>query len=237
MKIDGHKLFDRMFKNGDQVVIITENDLMDYGKLYVLLNSFTLTQQGRKPKEYPWNQVVFMAHDGFPVKKVRTYNMYGEIDIDRVDTSKTLEVIRQINNGTIPLKKQEWELKYPGIKNKCYAQIVDQMNKSFKEFGEVHAKYIYCDMGCHSGWEINNMLPKIKKYLIFDPSSPSKHFPDKRALRFGDPFDIENVSVELFNPGNSGRIYEEHPYEEFLLLDTGEIKAMLYHLPAVLEFV
>src|SRR4030042_5273543 len=58
------------FKNGQSVIIITENERFDWGPLEYNKETVPLTSGLRPPRAYHWNQIVFMCHDGLPVRKV-----------------------------------------------------------------------------------------------------------------------------------------------------------------------
>ena len=70
MQTSALKLLAKDFKNGQSVIIITENERFDWGTLKYNKETVTLTSGLRPPRTYHWNQIVFMCHDGFPVRKV-----------------------------------------------------------------------------------------------------------------------------------------------------------------------
>jgi hypothetical protein len=66
------ELFKKDFKNGDQVIIVTEDERFDWGTLHYNdeKGDVTLSSGLRPVRTYHWNQIVFMCQDGFPVRKV-----------------------------------------------------------------------------------------------------------------------------------------------------------------------
>ena len=72
------KLFREEFKDGEDVIIVHENCKLYGGKLKAYENRITVAG-----KEYSWNEVVFIAHDGFPCRSLHTClsnEQLGEIE-------------------------------------------------------------------------------------------------------------------------------------------------------------
>ncbi|MCX6766160.1 MAG: hypothetical protein NT170_00025 [Candidatus Moranbacteria bacterium] len=76
------ELFKKDFQKGQFVVIITEDDRLDWGLLHfdeVDVGMLTLASGLRPARTYHWNQIIFMAHGGFPVRKI--FGKYPEKDL------------------------------------------------------------------------------------------------------------------------------------------------------------
>lgn len=93
-KTDAWSLYHTMFKNGDEVVLVLEDDEFTWGKIVraekekIVLKSLT-----DKEEKIHWDDVRFMAHDGFPVKQL--FGADGSHLIEQLDTTNTQKAIRQ----------------------------------------------------------------------------------------------------------------------------------------------
>ena len=68
--MDAWDLFEQDFKQGDEVIIVNSQDLVDFGTLKYDEKGFTLESGSRPKRSYTWHQCTFMAKDGFPVRKI-----------------------------------------------------------------------------------------------------------------------------------------------------------------------
>jgi hypothetical protein len=91
--IDICELYDSMFKDGEEVVIVTDEEEYFWGILETTSTHCILKKPGRKIIEIDWNDVRFMSHDGFPIKKLRGAD--GSALIEHLDTSNTQKAIRK----------------------------------------------------------------------------------------------------------------------------------------------
>jgi hypothetical protein len=65
------ELFHTCFKDGEEVIIIDEDDKFYWGKLEIHEKHCLLHRpEGKKPLKIDWIDVAFISHDGFPVKKM-----------------------------------------------------------------------------------------------------------------------------------------------------------------------
>lgn len=77
-EIDIWKLFREEFKDGDYVIMVHENCKLYGGKLLAFRNECSIGG-----KRYPWSEIVFIAHDGFPCRSLHTCmsnEQLGEIE-------------------------------------------------------------------------------------------------------------------------------------------------------------
>lgn len=82
MEISARKLFKKDFKKGQFVVIIAEDDRLDWGTLHfdeVDKGILTLSSGLRSAHRYHWNQIIFMSHGGFSVRKI--FGKYPEREV------------------------------------------------------------------------------------------------------------------------------------------------------------
>jgi len=93
MQPKGWELFESCFKEGDEVVVIDEDDRFHWGKAAFNEQGFALYRPG-KATAFLWDQVRFMAHDGFPVRKILGAD--GSTSIELLDTEDTQEAIREV---------------------------------------------------------------------------------------------------------------------------------------------
>lgn len=70
-KMNSWTLFNRMFKLGHEVILITDEDKFDWGAIAEITDDgITLKRTWKKGKERKWENVTFISHDGFPVRKL-----------------------------------------------------------------------------------------------------------------------------------------------------------------------
>jgi len=86
-------LYYSMFKDGDEVIIITEDDDYLWGSVTAINAGAILSRPNKEDKLVPWEDIRFMSHDGFPVKKLMGAD--GSNLIELLDTTDTQEAIRQ----------------------------------------------------------------------------------------------------------------------------------------------
>lgn len=65
------ELFDRTFKAGDDVIVVTEDDEYAWGKLQYVTSEGADLWRGSKHTHILWNDLRFMSHDGFPIRKLK----------------------------------------------------------------------------------------------------------------------------------------------------------------------
>lgn len=88
-------LFNDMFKVGDEVIIITDDDRYEWGVLQAILDDGAVIKRPEKKAIYwEWEKVCFMCHDGFPVRKLQpsSSDLYVEKLLEG-EESKTLQVV------------------------------------------------------------------------------------------------------------------------------------------------
>jgi len=103
MEPKGWELFESCFKEGDEVVVIDEDDRFHWGRMtfdkqglgFALYNPY-------KAVAFLWDDVRFMAHDGFPIRKLLGAD--GSRTIELLDTLNTQESIREALSIEFPQK-------------------------------------------------------------------------------------------------------------------------------------
>jgi len=121
------KLYWNMFQDGDEVVIITEDDKMAWGEIKARGNGCWLKRYCYKDKFFDWDEIRFMAHDGFPVRKLMGAD--GSKNIEKLQTE---DVQNQIREG-LGLEYEEKKLKRivysdPFMIDSCKAKLVNKGN-------------------------------------------------------------------------------------------------------------
>ena len=179
---DAWRLFWNTFTQGEHVVIVTDEDEFFWGGLgKVTGEGLMLEAQGLfggkliNKRVFLWDEIRFMAHDGFPVRRLMGAD--GSKSIERIGTGKTHNLILALLRTPSP------PVEYGGVD--------DWIDES----------------------------------------------PSGTAV-FGDPFIIEDVSMKLLNPGNTGSEYwEDHPYEEVIVCKSKDGAAgLLYDLSTIYHF-
>lgn len=82
MVVDGWKLFRKLFKVGQFVVAITDEDKMIWGYLDWTDEHLVLSYPTRHTAQYDWDTIRFIGHDGFPIKKV--WGSQGQDELNNV---------------------------------------------------------------------------------------------------------------------------------------------------------
>lgn len=150
MRTDAWELFKSQFKEDDEVIAIMDNGRVVWGKLGFDDDGISLGKgKGIASVKAKWTDIRFLAHDGFPVKKV----MCPPTDdlLDKLDTTDTQKFIRNAIDYTVC--------------GRCPKLIKEDSND----------------------W----LCPDCRKKI------------PKRAMGFGHPFLIEDVSAILINKGNT----------------------------------
>jgi len=130
------KLFKKDFKNGRQVVIVTEDERFDWGTLQYTEETVTLTSGLRPARTYYWNQITFMCYAGFPVRKV--FGKYPEKEVITGDIPglfraalaqenlKAMEQKANVVHGVLGLPEIDLENLSPGFtkaQEEMYAEV------------------------------------------------------------------------------------------------------------------
>jgi len=93
--IDGWTIFNKMFKPGDDLILIDEDDNFFGGKLIMAVEAGLILKIGiQKEKLYDWDDIRFISHDGFPVKKLMPSG--SDRYIQQAFSSEIPELIRNI---------------------------------------------------------------------------------------------------------------------------------------------
>lgn len=71
ISIPAWELFDRTFKEGDDVIVVMDDDSWAWGQLKDPGPEGVLLERGTLTKNVFWDEIRFMCHDGFPVKKLK----------------------------------------------------------------------------------------------------------------------------------------------------------------------
>lgn len=89
--IDAWTLYRMMFQEGDEVVVVNTDGNLYWGEAHSSMNHLTLKRSGQKAIKLDWDDVRFMAHDGFPASKLLGADGSDTIeDIDTADLQKSV---------------------------------------------------------------------------------------------------------------------------------------------------
>ena len=120
-KVDAWDLYWSMFKDGDEVVVVTEDDEFFWGKAYAEANNLRLKRPGSRDKLLDWDEVRFMAHDGFPAKKLITLSRNPAIEA--LDTRDTQAAIRKVLTHTPCASCGKWKRRSELQKQSSYHRL------------------------------------------------------------------------------------------------------------------
>ncbi len=84
--IKGWEFFKAQFRDGDNIVIINDDDEVYVGNCKIVVAGIHLTRVNKKSLFFYWNEVEFISHDGFPVQKLTGAD--GSSSIEQLDTSR-----------------------------------------------------------------------------------------------------------------------------------------------------
>ncbi len=69
--MDGWELWDAMFRKGDEIIIIDDDDRVRFGVIGEITDAwFVLKPRGGQSGYIRWDNVRFACHEGFPVRKI-----------------------------------------------------------------------------------------------------------------------------------------------------------------------
>jgi len=199
-KTDAWSLYHAMFKDGDEVIVVSEYDELSWGKiLRVTDEHLVLVRPGRHEQKINWDDIRFMAHDGFPAH--RLFGADGSQLIEQLDTADVQKAIRESlkaercnHCGLVLPTKQMGEVVYKGYSRR---------GRRKPELDAVKVECLKCRKrkpnkdDDYEAWQISQTDP----FLII----------------VGDPFRIEATEGLLLHPGNKWTPGDQM-YEETLLV-------------------
>jgi len=216
-QIDAWTLWDSMFKEGDNIILITDDDEFKWGKIKRATEGSLDLKTGQRPVEViDWDDIRFMAHDGFPVKKLMGAD--GSQLIEQLDTTNTQKTIRQALEAKRCPRCRKFVL-------------VDSLRP---------VKY-----KAYSRWSRTRKPRWDREHIECKKCRSRKGNPDGDifernpfTLVVGDPFLIENVDAILMNAGNLWKPgFESWMYEETFVLQAKDgAQGLLWGLPTCYYF-
>ena len=231
MKMNSFQLFEQDFKEGDQVVIVNDLDLIDWGVLTYNDKGFALASGRRPARHYTWDQCVMMAHDGFPVRKI-----FGRFPKGQDITDK--QIFFRAGFAVEVIEKLEREINE--IKNivKQHIGSNPHINKSIRDmYNTIHLLEKEREP-MNSYWTEDERETVISSEEdVYDAESTNKKEDIRIAsIRFGCPFETGIVTLQLYNPGGCGRMYDLTSQEETLrmIADNGCV-GQLWQLDSVFD--
>ena len=117
------EMYRAAFKEGDEVVIIDVSDNFFWGKLETHEDHCILHRLLDRPQKVLWDDVMVIAHDGFPVRRVRENSRAAaaleQMDIDdvteKVQQLLTIDVCDKCGGKIFVERLNETEVKVDGI--------------------------------------------------------------------------------------------------------------------------
>jgi hypothetical protein len=130
-------VFRSAFKNGDDVIVEDERGNFFYGKLAAYDDFVIITRPHGKSVTIKWDQIEFMAHDGFPVN--RLMGMTPQEAATRAEQSNT-KIITDLLDGQLKHHKVNFGGGCPFIVESVY--LINVYNR-----GNTGPKFCYSDAG------------------------------------------------------------------------------------------
>jgi len=248
-KVDAWTLFHSLFKKGDEVWLITDEDDFIFGKLLDFCDEACKLRFLGKVVHFRWDCIRFMSHDGFPVRSLHGADGSRSILKEKpvllnLNSHSEQWIYGSDNKGCLYCKNIEhfWR-KYEHQDKERYIKC--KFSKICWQFEETNPQ-----VGCVSyepsgkmvrlkTWDSTFHEPKgviKRKERAWENAEPiSQVIPRGRGSRvFGDPFLIEGVDMVLLNPGNRGEWYEDEDYEEVIVCKAKDgARALLYDLETI----
>lgn len=243
------------FKINDKIVLVDENENLVGGILSDESEDGCWVKDFLKKEEffYRWEDIKFIAHDGFPVKKLLGAD--GSRSIEKIDTSAIQEAIRESFSssgdylGTIKSKEgyercnncslyvrannlvKVQHLAYlhmkPNIRRPCSDFETEECVFCIDKENVIIQRGLIARVKAFVGGD-SKKTAKAKTFVKGDPPKRVK------SIVYGDPFLIEDVVMDLYNKGMTGPRFDDTPYEECLVMSSKDgAKAILYQLGTV----
>lgn len=239
------ELYRAAFKEGDEVVIISSFDEYYWGKLETRGDAgCTLHRPGRKSLDLPWDEIAFMSHDGFPIRKLRGAD--GSALADKLDTKDTEKALRHALERSpcshckrlVPTAELEFAKSYF---DKAWAIRSEYNAIKRKEIARGSMDW-FADAAARCGTDDQpgatrvpeHDMPNYEKGARVCKKCQKKLI--KISTRWGDPWETGEAEAVLFNAGNKGPDYWGEDDEEALILiaPDGAI-GHLFNLPRIFD--
>ena len=100
---DAWNLFNSLFKDGDSIHIVTDDDKDFQGKMLSTETGVYLSRITKKSKFFLWDDIRFISHDGFNIKKL--FGADGSKSIEEEESKKTERRFRKATHFTAYSKR------------------------------------------------------------------------------------------------------------------------------------
>jgi len=199
MKTSAWDIWERDFKKGDEVILIDDNTMFDWGTLDYNDQEVILSSGLRPARRYPHHKIVFICHDGFPARK-----FLAPFPKEKFETELVPEVMRAAlaaeNSDRL---KQEMKFFVRA------AQTLGVAEKSFYEHETIKSALSILET---LAYPIISLHERIKERINRRDSG----MPGYRC-GYGHPVEFNPVEMQLFNRGNfTSWFWSNHSQEEVL---------------------
>jgi len=217
MNISAWEVWERDFKRGDEVILIDDNTMLDWGTLDYNDTEVILSSGLRPARKYPHHKIVFICHDGFPMRKFM---------------------------APFPREKFETELVPEIMRAALAAENADRLKQEMKFFARA-AQTLGVKEKDFFGHETIKSALSILETLTSPIIGLHKRIKERinrrdrgYGISYGHPVEFFPVSLELFNRGNSTSwFWSNHPQEEVLrMVCANGLVGQLWDLEGVYHF-
>lgn len=101
-------LYYRIFNDGDDVYVITDSDEAFWGKAHATQTGLLLSRPNVVDRFLDWDDITFMSHDGFPVRKLMGAD--GSKAIEKTNTKSIEAGIRKILTASPKITEGEFSM-------------------------------------------------------------------------------------------------------------------------------
>ncbi len=240
-KIDAWTLFHSLFKEGEEVWLITDEDDFIWGELLEFNDEeCALYFRGRKVW-FRWDCIRFISHDGFPVRSLTGADgsrsilkeqniIFRVLDEDRYvygKGDKTCPYCKHIESYV----KSEYFTKNKKYQIECARRKNDRVPEwNLSGWGNTSER-VGCNLFEASGKKMRLAEAPVDSGGDDDGGNISL---GRSTSSFGDPFLIEGAEMILLNLGNRGERFEDDDHEEVIVCEAKDgAKALLYDLDTV----
>lgn len=210
-------VWEKDFKRGDEVILVDDNTMLDWGILDYDDKDIILTSGLRPARRYPHHKIVLICHDGFPMRK-----FLAPFPREKFETELVPEVMRAAlaAENQVVLKKEMEAIARA-------ASSLGVKEKAFYEHETIKSAISIMKSLADPLFSLHN---RIKERI--------KRREGSYGFSYGHPIEFYPASVELLNRGNwTTWFWSNHPQEEVLRMFSKEgLAAHLWDLSGVYHF-
>ena len=152
------RLYRSQFKDGELVVVEDDNGDFHWGKLETGDESIKLKRPGRAVELF-WDEILFIAHDGFPVKRIRGMSEETATILAEQTDTDAIRAVLSLPGGPKDCERDGCvELVHYPPHNPCYCSEVCFSNRRFEKSRFNLSPGGYMGGGCPFSFEFESAI-------------------------------------------------------------------------------